>query len=644
MRSSRAFRLLEGTLVFLFFWQAVRLVYGLLLGMATHAISVGQADFTTINGHLMLLVALSVAWFAPRSRSSVPRTLLISASFVGLLRIPMALDEPLIRIVTGVGVIGFAGMYQATLIRANWRTWVLVVICGLLLDMSLRAADTYDPSIRSTLALVFGQDVLRMRWLFLQLIISMVAICFSWLARRSARNEPYEPAGLTVWGGIGLGAFFGLQFLVLGLPNVVARSSGMVINNVTLWLILFTALPLSPAVRLAIGRILGLFDDRLRGWVWLLLMLLAIVIGNRVTGPLAAVALIIAQLMAVLTLWWIPHTHESGELEQAGPSFSLGLLVMGILIYSFSLTFERINGLSRIYEQGLIVLLIGSALLGLVRLIWREDDPWLVKPSVPSGLALVVVIPIVMSAWMQSAAGAEIPRSSPESTVSVATYYLNSGFNANGEFELELAGRTIEASLADIVILQQVDAGRPVAFGVDEAEFLARRLKMYSAYQSGVGKLIGVAILSRWPIVETRTTVLPAATASTSGLRVVVRDSATGRTLTIIAAQVLPGNEQSRLNQVYALQSLAGESTPLMIGVDLDASPDDVTYKQLMSGGYLDPDVSLGVERGFTTPADNPTLRSDYVFLRGLIPLASRQVNSTASTHRLVVVEVGFPQ
>jgi len=418
----------------------------------------------------------------------------------------------------------------------------------------------------------------------------------------------------------------------------------MVINNVTLWLILFTALPLSPAVRLAIGRILGLFDDRLRGWVWLLLMLLAIVIGNRVTGPLAAVALIIAQLMAVLTLWWIPHTHESGELEQAGPSFSLGLLVMGILIYSFSLTFERINGLSRIYEQGLIVLLIGSALLGLVRLIWREDDPWLVKPSVPSGLALVVVIPIVMSAWMQSAAGAEIPRSSPESTVSVATYYLNSGFNANGEFELELAGRTIEASLADIVILQQVDAGRPVAFGVDEAEFLARRLKMYSAYQSGVGKLIGVAILSRWPIVETRTTVLPAATASTSGLRVVVRDSATGRTLTIIAAQVLPGNEQSRLNQVYALQSLAGESTPLMIGVDLDASPDDVTYKQLMSGGYLDPDVSLGVERGFTTPADNPTLRSDYVFLRGLIPLASRQVNSTASTHRLVVVEVGFPQ
>jgi len=644
MRSARAYRLVEGTLVFLFFWQAVRLVCGLLLGLTTLAIETGQVDFTTINAYLMLLAALAVPWFAPRSRRALPRTLLLSATLAAIVRVPMSIDNALVRLIAGVSVIGFGGMYLAALIRANWRTWVISIASGLILDLFLRASDTFDPSIRSAVTLTLGESVFRLAWLVPQIVLSASALLFAWLSRKTARNEPYEPASLTVWGGVGVGGFLALQLLVTGAPNVIARWSGVSYLAVVFWLILFTALPIIPAVRAAVGLLLGLFDDRLRGWVWLFVLLLALVVGNRVGGLFGAAALIVAQFMAILTLWWLPHTHESSDQDQAGPSFSLGLFLCVLLVYGYSLTFERFAVFGRFYEQGLIIALISGGLLGVARLLWREDDPWLASPLVTNGLAVCLIMPAVIGGWLQASLGAEVPRPTPETTVSVATYDLNSGYDAGGNFELELAARTIEASLADIVVLQHADTGRPVGFGVDQVEFLARRLRMNSAYQSDAGKLLGVAVLSRWSIAERRSALLQGASGSSPALLVSLRDPATGRAMTVVAAYLVPGSEQSRLNQTLSLQTFIGDASPLALGVNLGASPEDNAYQQLMAGGYLDPDVTLGIERGFTTPANNPTFRSDYLLLRGLAPLASRHVNSAASTHRLVVVEVGFPQ
>ncbi len=644
MGSTRVYRLVEGTLVVLFFWQAVRVVFAVMLAMASHAIATGQANLLTINAHLMVIAALALSWFAPRSRGSLPRTLLISSVLTAVMRIPMSIDNTLIRLVAGVAVIGFGGMYLASLIRANWQSWVTVLVLGLTVDLLFRAADSYDPSIKGTFAMLLGETTYRVPWLFLQIPLSLIALLFSWLARRFARSEPYEPASLTVAGGIGVGGFFTVEMLVLGMPNVIARWAGVSFVTVAPWLILFTALPLVAAVRTSIAHVLGLFDDRLRGWVWLLLLILVVVAGNRVGGTFGAAALVVGQFVAILTLWWIPHFQESGEMEQVGPSFSLGLFLFAILVYTYSLTFENIPGLGRLRDQGLILVLVGAGLLGLMRLLWREDDPWMSKQQVSSGLSASFVVPAAVAGLLLATGGSEIARPVPQSTISIATYNLNAGFDADAAFQLELAARTIEASLADVVVLQDVDAGRPVGLGVDQAEFLSRRLKMYQAYQPGSGKLVGVAVLSKWPITERRPTTLPGALGAVPALRVTVRDPAASRVIYVVAAQLAPGSEQSRLNQLYTLQSLAGESSPLVIAIDLGASPDDATYQQLIAGGFLDPDVALGIERGFTTPAANPTVRHDYVFVRGLIPLASRHVNSTASTHRLVVVEVGFPQ
>jgi endonuclease/exonuclease/phosphatase family metal-dependent hydrolase len=226
-------------------------------------------------------------------------------------------------------------------------------------------------------------------------------------------------------------------------------------------------------------------------------------------------------------------------------------------------------------------------------------------------------------------------------TLRVATYNINGGYDSARNFQLERIARTIEAGLADVVVIQEVDAGRPVGYSIDQAQFLARRLHMYQYYQPMVEGLYGMAVLSKWPISERYTS--SSAELDMGAFRVLLQDPATGRSLTVIGAQLNPGQEEERLNQLGVLLSLTSDTGPVVLAADLGASPDDMIYQQLLAGGFVDPNTTLGIAQGFTAPSRNPTLRHDYVLMRKLIPLDSRQVDSAASDHRLVVVEVGWP-
>lgn len=641
MGAARVFRLIEGSLVTLFFVQTLRIVFAVLLSMTSGALAARQVDLVIINSHIALVVALVLPWFSPRSRSALPRTLVISAILIAILRGLVALSVPVLRLYAGVALIGFGGVYLASLLRASWRAWISATIVGLSLDQLLRAVDTYDLSLRVFVVQIpMGTRTLGIPWLAAQIVLSAVLVLIALAARRSTRQEPYEPAFLNVWGGLAIGGFWAVEMVVLGMPGVIARWAGVSYAGLVPWLLLVTTLPLLPSVRQLIGQTLGLFDERLRGWVWLLVLLLAIVVGNRLGGLAAASILVAAQFAAILSLWWIPNTSDAPEIEQVGPSFSMGMFALAVLIYAYSLTFEYIRALAWLKEQGLIIVLAAVVLLIFPRL-WRDEDLWQAPAIVPKGLAITFVAPLVVFGLMLSGFGAN-PPPVVGTTLRIATYNINGGYDAEQGFQLEVIARTIEASLADVVVLQEVDAGRPVGYGIDQVQFLARRLRMYQYYQSTGGELYGIAILSRWPISAPSQVMLPSPGRQMGAIRVLLQDSASGRYVTVIGTQLSPGQEDERTDQLSVLLSLA-DSSPMLLAADLGASPDDVVYGQLLASGFVDPDTVLGIERGFTTPARNPTLRHDYIFTRGLIPLDARQVESFASDHRLVVVEVGWP-
>ncbi len=643
MGLGRIYRLIESSLVALFFLQASRVVFAALLSTTNVALANGQVDLMLVYAHLMLIGAIVLPWFAPRSRAALPETLSITAILISLARVMLTVQVPMIRLAAGLLIVGVGGVYFTSLVRANWRTLVSTMVVGITFDQLLRARDTYDISLRTWLDLLIAGRHLLIPWIVVQAVIAIFLIVVSRLARRTARSEPYEPGFVSAWGGLSLGGFLALETLVLGMPNVVARWTGVAYAGLVPWLILVTALPLLPAVRRLMGETLAMFDDRLRGLVWLFALLMLIVVGNRLAGLAAAGALIFAQFMAVLLLWWMPSPPDPVEVEQSGPSVSLGLAAFALLTYAYSLTFEYALILPWLKNQALSIILVAATLSVVPRMLWREEDPWLLVPAAPEGIAMTFVAPVAVLGLILSGLNVELAPPPFKPTLRVATYNINGGYDDRGVFQLEFIARTIEASLADVVILQEVDAGRPVSYGIDEVQYLAWRLGMYQAYVPTAEHVRGLAILSRWPLSSRATATLPGIGEQRASLRALIEDPSSERSVTVIGAQLSDGPDEDRVEQLAVLLGFVGDSSPLVLGADLAGTPQDFVYQQLVANSFVDPDVALGIEQGYTTPARNPSLRHDYVLVRNLVPLDSRQVDSTASDHRLVVIEVGWP-
>jgi hypothetical protein len=300
----RAFRLTEAGLILWFFLTAARTVAAILLGLVTGALADGQVTLSFVNAHLWVAGAVAVVWFAPRPRSTLPTTLSLTALVVAISRVPVSIFQPTIRFYAALVVFAIGGLYMVSLLRANYRTFLTALVIALVLDQLARAAGyTYDITLRE-------------KWLLPQVVLSLVAIAVSRLARARAKNEPYQPARLTLWNGLSLGAFLFLQMALLGMPNVIARWANVDYGPVAVWLVLVTALMLSPSLRQIASRPLEMFDERSRGWVWMLLLALLLVLGNRTSGPLAAVALISAQVVALMIVWWVPDERGSDERDQ----------------------------------------------------------------------------------------------------------------------------------------------------------------------------------------------------------------------------------------------------------------------------------------------------------------------------------------
>ncbi|GAB4468509.1 MAG: hypothetical protein Kow00124_02690 [Anaerolineae bacterium] len=642
MNSSRIFRTIEGSLVILFFIQAARVVFATLLRMSLSALAAGRVDGPVIAAHLLLLAGVLVTWLAPRQRRRLPETLSIAAIVVALARVGLAFQPQVVRLYAGILLIAAAAVYMLSLIRAGWRTWVVAFIAGLLVDQLFRAYDTYDISLRAWHLVSVGELLYRVPWVAVQAVLSALLIVISRLARRGALREPYEPAVLDGWGGLAVGGFLALETVLLAMPNVVARWAGVPYEGVVPWLLLATALALLPVNRGAVGHLLALFDERLRGLVWALLFILLIVVGNRFGGTASVCFLAIAQTMAVLLLWWVPRPASPGQPDLSGPWLSLGMLACTVLIYLYSMAFEYTLAFPGLEGQALTAVLLASVLLCLPRLMWRGEDPWMLPPiGAARGLPLAVLVLVTVAGLLLSGVGTT-PTLAPRDTLRVATYNINGGYDVSGVYRLDLTALTIEASAADVIVLQEVDTGRPLSYGVDQVQFLARRLGMYQVYQPTVEYVHGIAILSRWPVVEGQGTPLPSGGAR-GAVRGVLADPESGRRVALAGAQLTPGPVDQRLQQLAVLVDLLGEASPAVLAADLGADPTDVIYQQLVGSGFVDPDAVLGIERGFTTPAVNPTVRHDYVLARGLVPVDARQVDSLASDHRLVVVELAWP-
>jgi endonuclease/exonuclease/phosphatase family metal-dependent hydrolase len=407
-------------------------------------------------------------------------------------------------------------------------------------------------------------------------------------------------------------------------------------------LLLVTAFPLV----YVFGRRFRLFGGRplqsLEGWgvlaragVLMVGVMLGLVIGRRLGGVAGLVGLLVAQLLLVLTLPLIFGRHSPAPARETGRSLALGMIAFLVLHLAFAFAFTYPYTLAALRGAGLPILAIGAG-FAILPAVFRAPRPTSRRPG-PVNHRLVILFSataVVVLIWSFPDPTAV---REPGQVVRAATFNIHYGFNTDWEYLLEDQATAIENCRADIIFLQEVDAGRITSYGVDNALWLARRLGMQAVFAPTLEGLSGIALLTRLPVLESEWALLPSGLEQTA---IVHARVALGHRPMDAYGVWLGLEPEERMNQVTAAMETIGKADLALLGGDMNSEPGSPVYRAIQAAGFGDPFVATGNLPAPTSPAVSPVRRIDYVWVRGLKPIRAQVFPSQASDHRLVVVEL----
>lgn len=361
--------------------------------------------------------------------------------------------------------------------------------------------------------------------------------------------------------------------------------------------------------------------------------------------PAAAAAIAVGA-----TLLWL---HIPVLSLAAGAAFAAGIIIAATVVPSAPQTETRSTWLSVIAFGIGWLLFIGGAFIHYAYFAQREPlwaltalvavAALLAPPSPPRrwdlGLAgvlgaLVVVVP---------AAGLVLtpaPAAQPAAlTFRVMTYNVHQGFDAGDIPSLDRLADTISRESPDVLVLEEVVRGWLIDDQHDVLGYLAGRLGLTYVYGPTIGDLYGNAILSRYALTDVKRVAYP----KEPGLRYQPRGAifVTVGTVRIIGTHLDENADASavRMEQVRTLLREWDGQGPALLLCDCNAKPDAPELKLITDSGFGDLGLQSGAA-GNTFSAGDPHERIDYIFGIGVTPAQGRIVDSTASDHKAVVVNV----
>jgi endonuclease/exonuclease/phosphatase family metal-dependent hydrolase len=249
-----------------------------------------------------------------------------------------------------------------------------------------------------------------------------------------------------------------------------------------------------------------------------------------------------------------------------------------------------------------------------------------------------------------------LPFVEEDRSVRVMVYNIHAGKDASGRPNLDEVARLVLAHDADVVLLQEVDRGTRRSGGVDQLRTLMEATEFPGAFGRTLdydGGEYGIAALSRGGFGYEDTVPLrvvpPPARAGGSreprGALVTIVYTRLGRWQAVTthldasASDDYRRQEADRLEEIVRARRAVG--LPLMLGGDMNATPDSAVIKKVLGFGLRDAWTECGSGDGFTFPAAKPVRRIDYLFLTGTLRCTNAQVLDTqASDHRPLLVTV----
>ncbi|MBC8098998.1 MAG: endonuclease/exonuclease/phosphatase family protein, partial [Armatimonadetes bacterium] len=387
---------------------------------------------------------------------------------------------------------------------------------------------------------------------------------------------------------------------------------------------------------------------------------------------IAGAALVLAQFCVSLMWWWLTRRQAERERNVSGLWLVFSGLVFAVFVgfdlFTYEYAYVRdfaaplrflnsvVPPLLRGFRGfGLIVLLLAVVLAALPMVQTRKRIPWANAPFLQTiGGLLVVIAAAIGTAY--AARPLIVTPVREVAALRVATYNIHAGRNEFFYHDLEALAQTIERSGADVVLLQEVDAGRLTSFSVDQPLWLARRLQMDTRFFATNEGLQGLAVLSKVPIVFDDGALLTSIGSQTGLQRVQVRPDDSVITVyntwlgllvggvgdTLEAQESDQQNQLTEILGIIALHHQGGTLGRTVVGGTFNNIPDSDLAQRMRDLGFADPFADLPPVLSDTFWQTTRRARLDYLWLVNLPGLQAIALDSAASDHRLAVVEVAI--
>lgn len=203
-----------------------------------------------------------------------------------------------------------------------------------------------------------------------------------------------------------------------------------------------------------------------------------------------------------------------------------------------------------------------------------------------------LLLPLLLLAGCAAPPSAPAPATAPPASLRLVSYNIKHGLGMDGAMDLERVGDYLEATGADVVLLQEVDERASRSGGVDQAAVLAERLGMtahFAPFMDFQGGRYGLAILAAPRVVEAEVIKLPAGTREPRSAMVVTLE-VDGTPLRVANAHLdWLAEDERRVAQARALlEALLVDSGsepmasfPVILGGDLNDVPGSPTLELL---------------------------------------------------------------
>ncbi|GGW24766.1 endonuclease/exonuclease/phosphatase family protein [Arenibacter certesii] len=245
----------------------------------------------------------------------------------------------------------------------------------------------------------------------------------------------------------------------------------------------------------------------------------------------------------------------------------------------------------------------------------------------------------------------ELPYTTVNTTIRAISYNIHhcNPPSLKDTIDLDAIVKTIEAQKADIVALQEVDVNTARSGKGNQAEMIAKKLNMHYFFAKAIdfgGGAYGVAILSKFPLLETTIHKLP------------TKGNEEDRVLATAKIEIAPGthilfgnthlnsskSSENRVLQMKEIVNITNEvkDMDIIIAGDFNAVPESDVIK-IAEANF----TNTCIDCKPTFPATKPTRIIDYLVYKAnntniTIKRADVIEDSTSSDHRPVLADINF--